>query len=135
MNEKLAILLMRHLTLLDSCELTSHQIFDAACRNDIDLVHFEMANRERVLKLIELFQSNVEENLDELPANTDLVTTNDLIKAWANDLNLWVNRIDFLDIKTAEILEGQKEEVTKEISSVFKSSENLKGYNLNNVIK
>lgn len=135
MNNKLILLIMRHLTLLDSGEDASRKIFEAACRSDIDLVHFEMGNRDRVIKLIKLFQHNVEEYLNELPSKDLTGTTMELIKLWSNDLNRWVEKVEKIDMETSEILEGQKESTTREISTVFKNSENLKGYNLNNVTK
>ena len=44
--------------------------------------------------------------------------------------DIWIEKTNEIDQNTTEILENQKEETTKEISTIFKIQEKFKGYNL-----
>ncbi len=128
-------LLMRHTALLDSSLKMTHAMFQATTRGDINLVNFEAENRERVIKILEKFQTEIECMLATLKADEVTQDIVDIIKAWQIDLNNWATEVDAIDVKSFEVLEVQKLETTKEIATIFTSRQQFKGYNLNNTKK
>ena len=128
-------LLMRHTSLLDSSLKMTHQIFQATSRGDINLVNFEADNRERVISILQKFQTEIEDMLATLKADEVTQDIVEIIKAWQVDLNNWATEVDAIDAKSFEVLEAQKLETTKEIGTIFTSRQQFKGYNLNNTKK
>lgn len=128
-------LLMRHTALLDSSLKMTHEMFQATCRGDINLVNFEADNRERVMKILEKFQSEIENMLATLKPDEITQDIVEIIKAWQVDVNNWAIELDAIDVKSSEVLEAQKLETTKEIATIFTSRQQFKGYNLNNTKK
>ncbi|OUR93031.1 hypothetical protein A9Q84_21240 [Halobacteriovorax marinus] len=124
-------LLMRHTALLDSTLKITHNMFVATSRGDINLVNFEADNRERLIKVLDKFQGEVDNMLGTLKADEITQEIVEVMKAWQFDINSWINEIDAIDNKSSELLEAQKLETTKEIATIFTSRQQFKGYNLN----
>jgi predicted GTPase len=126
---------MRHTALLDSSLKMTHNMFVATSRGDINLVNFEADNRERVINILEKFQTEIENMLATLKAEEVSQEIVEIIKAWQVDVNNWATEVDAIDAKSFEVLEAQKLETTKEIATIFTSRQQFKGYNLNNTKK
>ncbi len=122
---------MRHTALLDSTLKITHNMFVATSRGDINLVNFEADNRERLIKVLDKFQGEVDNMLGTLKADEITQEIVEVMKAWQFDINSWINEIDAIDNKSSELLEAQKLETTKEIATIFTSRQQFKGYNLN----
>ena len=128
-------LLMRHTSLLDSGLKVTHNIYSAASRSDINLVNFESDNRERIVNVLEKFQTEVEEMISTLKADEVSPEIVAILKAWQSDLYNWSCEVQAIDVKTTQLLESQKMETTKEIATIFTSRQQFKGYNLTNTKK
>ena len=128
-------LLMRHTALLDSGLKITHNIYLATSRADINLVNFEADNRERIVNVLEKFQSEVEEMVGTLKADEVTPEIVEILKSWQSDLYNWSCEVEAIDLRTAELLEDQKHETTKEIATIFTSRQQFKGYNLNSTKK
>lgn len=128
-------LLMRHTALLDSGLKITHSIYLAAARADINLVNFEADNRERIVNVLEKFQTEIEDMVSTLKADEVSPEIVEILKAWQSDLYNWSCEVQAIDLKTSDLLEGQKHETTKEIATIFTSRQQFKGYNLSNTKK
>lgn len=128
-------LLMRHTALLDSTLKITHNMFVATSRGDINLVNFEADNRERLIKVLEKFQGEIDSMLETLKADEVTQDIVEIIKAWQFDINNWVAEIEAIDNKSSELLEAQKLETTKEIATIFTTRQQFKGYNLSSTKK
>ncbi|ATH06469.1 hypothetical protein BIY24_00480 [Halobacteriovorax marinus] len=128
-------LLMRHTALLDSGLKLTHAMYLATSRGDINLVNFEADNRERVINVLEKFQSEIEDMTATLKADEVTPELVEILKAWQNDLRNWSSEVQAIDNKSSELLEAQKLETTKEIATVFTSRQQFKGYNLSSTKK
>ncbi|PIK14446.1 hypothetical protein [Halobacteriovorax sp. JY17] len=128
-------LLMRHTALLDSGLKITHSIYLATSRGDINLVNFEADNRERIVNVLEKFQTEVEEMVATLKADEVTPEIIEILKAWQGDLYNWSCEVQAIDLKSSELLEDQKLETTKEIATIFTSRQQFKGYNLNSTKK
>jgi len=126
---------MRHTALLDSTLKITHNMFVATSRGDINLVNFEADNRERLIKVIEKFQGEIDSMLGTLKADEVTQEIVEIIKSWQFDINNWVTEIEAIDNKSSELLEAQKLETTKEIATIFTARQQFKGYNLNSTKK
>ena len=135
MFESIYTQIMQHLALMDKVVTTSMQLYCAARNEDIHRVKLESDNRERLINIIRSLQSKVEDvitSLDIADATPELL---DVLKCWSWDVNIWIEKINLLDNETMEVLASQKEKTTQEIATIYKSKEQFKGYNLNNVKK
>ncbi|WP_372651972.1 hypothetical protein [Halobacteriovorax sp.] len=128
-------LLMRHTALLDSGLKITHNIYVATSRGDINLVNFEADNRERIVNVLEKFQTEVEDMVSTLKADEVTPEIVEILKAWQSDLHNWSCEVQAIDLKSSELLENQKMETTKEIATIFTSRQQFKGYNLNSTKK
>jgi hypothetical protein len=133
MDNQLVLLLMRHLSLLDRSEKLTYQMHKAAASGDIAKVHYESDNRERMINVIETFQTSIEDTISKAKSDKINPTFVEIMKCWSHDVNLWVERTTKIDNETTGLLEAQKEQATREIATVFKTNQQFKGYNLNNV--
>jgi len=135
MHDTLFTLVMRHLSLLDRSEKLTYQMYQAASHGDVERVHYESDNRDRMLKVLETFQTSIEDAIKA--TKTDKITPDfvEIAKSWSNDVNLWVERTSRIDQETTNLLEAQRDRTTQEIATVYKTNQQFKGYNLNNVKK
>jgi hypothetical protein len=121
--------IQEHLSLLDMALTCSEKIIVHATKGNLDAVINETENRERLVNVIGKVQGSIEDQINQLDASA---LTNDdimILKAWFQDLAMWSEKMMACDRATIELLGQQKEETTKEISSLFKNKEMFKGYN------
>jgi len=127
----LITLLMIHTNFMDHILTSSKQLVFATKQNNMDLINFEVNNRERLINIIEELQFKIEERLNSFFTQESLEESTPIIKAWANDLGLWYEKIGKIDDEINYALERMKEETSKEIGIIYRSKESFKGYNLN----
>ncbi|MDD0854631.1 hypothetical protein HBN50_16075 [Halobacteriovorax sp. GB3] len=135
MKEKLTSLLMRHIDLMDASIRSTNKLLTAASKGDISSIEEESDNRERLIKVIDRFQKFIEEEIQQLAGSQIDATGIDILKTWAYEVHKWVDKTERLDQEISEQLESLREETSKEISTIFKSRQQFKGYNLNNLKK
>lgn len=116
---------------MDHILTSSKQLVFATKQNNMDLINFEVNNRERLINIIEELQFKIEERLNSFFTQESLEESTPIIKAWANDLGLWYEKIGKIDDEINYALERMKEETSKEIGIIYRSKESFKGYNLN----
>ncbi len=127
--------IMQHMDLLSALTESSNAILMAASKGSFNLVDEISDNRERLVNVIKTFQETIENDIGDLKAE-DLTESNvDIIRTWANEVGEIVMLNDNLDRETTIILQGAKEETTKEIASVYKNRQSMKGYDLTSVKK
>lgn len=135
MHKELIDLIMRHLSTIDGCNKVSHSVLDAAVKGNIDLVQHESDNRDRIINVIGTFQTKIEKVIQDL-SNTEATEQNlSIVRSWNEDINSWIKFTGELDNKTTNILNNLKDQTTQEIGTIYKTKENVKGYNLSSVKK
>ncbi len=127
--------IMAHLDLIDAVDRESKLILRAARLGDLDQVDVTIENRDRLIKILESTQGKIEQKTHLLENHELNEESIGILKSWLNDLNLWVEKNLSIDAEIVALLEQEKDETTKQISTVFKSRQQHKGYNLNNVKK
>lgn len=130
MKEQVILQIMQHLTMMDKVISSTIIINHHAISDDINKVISEIENRERLLNIVQQLQTRIEEKISELIPSDISISYMDILKCWNNEINIWIEKTNEIDQNTTEILENQKEETTKEISTIFKIQEKFKGYNL-----
>jgi hypothetical protein len=124
---------MRHTDFLSK----AHEVSNLACAlakdGDIDGVNSALDNRERLIGLIDRIQQKAEIIINELDPNTESKEIIEIIKTWANDINIFSVQMAEKDHQLKEILIEVKENTKKEISATHSQKEKFKGYNLNSV--
>ncbi len=135
MIEKIEYLIIRHTDLMDMCSTCSKNMLKHAQAGNVDQADQESVNRERLVNIIGKVQSTIEAEIKaySLAEQADYLVT--LVKAWSNDIELWLQSIGKLDQEILSALEDEKQKTTQEISSTFQNKEKIKGYNLNSVKK
>lgn len=135
MSEKLSQLIMKHRELMDMGTVCTNRILKASGEGRVDQADRESENRERLVNVIGNVQSAIEKEIQAMPLEGDSVELVNLVKAWNNDIEHWLEKISCLDREIIESLQNEKTKTTKEIASAYQNREKFKGYNLNNVKK
>jgi len=94
-------------------------------KQDIDKLNEVLANRERVINIME----SLSERLSLHQKNQDP----NLVEAFNNQVNQVITKISTMDEIIMDCLEHEKSKTQFEIAKTFKNKENFKGYNLNNI--
>lgn len=127
--------MMIHLDLLDLAQRCTVSMLRSAKLGDVDSVNFLSENRERVIDAISQKQQEIESYTHLIEVKQLNPQMMGILKAWGQDLNQWIQRIQVLDSEIVEELEREKVETSKQIGTIFKTKEVFKGYNLNNTKK
>lgn len=135
MNEKLSYLIKRHREFMDMGTLCTKRILKASQEGRVNQADQESENRERLVNIIGNIQSAIEKEIQAMPLEGDSIELINLVKAWNNDIEHWLEKISCLDLEIIESLQDEKTNTTKEIASTYQNREKFKGYNLNNVKK
>lgn len=135
MNDKLAQMIMRHLDLVDGSNRLTKSIHVAAQKGDVDQLVNDSDNRDRLLSVLDRFQKFIEEEIGLIRSNEVNKDLIDILKTWSYEISSWASKTDEIDQETVILLEGKKEETTKEIAALFRSRQQFGGYNLNNLKK
>jgi translation initiation factor 2B subunit (eIF-2B alpha/beta/delta family) len=135
MIEKIEYLIIRHTDLMDMCSTCSKRMLSAAQEGNVDLADQESFNRERLVNIISKVQSAIEAEIKAVSLGEGAEYLVSMVKAWNNDLELWLESIGKLDQEILTALDEVKSKTTQEISSTFQNKEKIKGYNLSSVKK
>ena len=127
--------IMHHLDLLDGLTRASRSLLLSAQKNRLDLVEEITNNRDRLVSIIKTIQSGIEDEISKLIPGKVCTDDINIIKTWGREVNDLIFLNDQIDLACLEILEKEKEETTKEIATVFRANQSVKGYNLNSVKK
>ena len=134
-NETLLQTLVRHLAFLDEILNYSFKINNFVKNNKDGDFSLEIENRRRLISISMIFQKKtllfIKENKTEIVKNENEIK--DIILLWEADTKKTLKAVKSLDLDTMELLEQSKAETTKEIATVFNSSNKLKGYDLSSV--
>lgn len=122
-------------TRLDLGSKSTHKILKAIQHGDWAAVEFETNNRARLLNVIGQDQANIEKIINNL-IDEEVTSENiNLIKSWALDTQSWIDKTAKEDDIIVSALNNSKDEVTKDLASLFKSKQAFRGYNLNDVTR
>ena len=127
--------IMIHVDTLKSGIKASLMILHYAEQRDSDNLEFWTDNRERIISVTAQRQKQVEELLQNLPAEEATEENLQIIRAWFDDTQNWIESITMIDEEVMNVLSSQKEEITKEIASTYKTKQVFSGYNLKSVTK
>lgn len=132
-NQDIIELVEFHKHLLDDALKVSQNLLEASKEGNAKAADELATNRERLVNVITLTQNKIENLLGNISqANLNMIFIEQL-KAWQNHLKMVVGEISNIDQEIVNYLVSAKDEVSKEISDVFKNKEMFKGYNLKNV--
>jgi len=120
---------------LDQGDKCSRQILNSVQKQDWEGVEFNTNNRERLLDIIAHEQGKIENIINNIFTEELTPENINIIKSWALDTQNWINQTAEKDDAILEALNNSKDEVTKEIASIFRSKTAFRGYNLNDVRK
>lgn len=129
---KTMMTIMTHTSFMDRTISSTVRIFDSAVAGDMNRVESEMENRERLISILQKLQDLVSLNLENM-SKEDKKESDEIIKAWSQDLANWIETVSELDEEITKVLEQLKEKTTEEISATYQNHNKFKGYNLNNV--
>jgi hypothetical protein len=135
MIEKIEYLIIRHTDLMDMCTTCSVKMLKAAQAGKVDEADQESINRERLVNIISKVQTTIEDEIKAVSLGEGANYLVSLVKAWSNDIELWLQTVGKLDQEILSALEDEKLKTTQEISSTFQNKEKIKGYNLSTVKK
>lgn len=135
MIEKIEYLIIRHTDLMDMCSTCSSRMLEAAMAGNVELADQESLNRERLVNIISKVQTSIENEINKTHVTEGSNYLVSLVKAWSNDIEIWLQKVGKLDQEIVSALEEEKQKTTQEISSTFQNKEKIKGYNLNSVKK
>ena len=133
--DTLFALMMIHTDFMDKIFGSTMRLNMATMQNDIESIDFESNNRERLINIIEQIQFTIEERLNRFSCQESIEEVTPILKAWANDMGLWLEKVNAVDDLTTEGLEALKDETSKEIAVIYRAKEHFKGYNLNTMKK
>ncbi len=122
-------------TRLDLGSKSTHNILKAIQHGDWSTVEFETNNRARLLNVIAQDQSFIEKIINSL-IDEEVTSENiNLIKSWALDTQTWIDKTAKEDDIIVAALNNSKDEITKDLASLFKSKQAFRGYNLHDVTR
>jgi hypothetical protein len=131
--DSLFISLVKHIEYLEHILLTTSKIELAVLKNGIETVSFLVENRERLFSITELSQKKVEREISMLSKITEELK--DILVIWSNDVSILIEKANQINDSISIILEEKKQDLTKEIATIFNIRQVHEGYNLNSVRK
>lgn len=129
---ELGQLVEQHRKFLKSSDHLTDLMVKRARFNDFNEVDRLSRNRGRLLSILEGFKAKIEKKISTLGIE-HLKTTESYTELinWAQELEKWSRRTLEKDAEITDLLTKLKSNTSQEISAVFKSKQQLKGYNLN----
>lgn len=129
--DQLGQLIEQHLKFIKSSEHLTDLMLKRAQFSDFNELDRLSRNRERLHLIIIEQNSQIETlifgiGLEELKHRNDY----SFIKQWAKDLDSWSKRTLQKDLEITSHLTKLKQETGREISALFKSKQQFRGYNL-----
>ena len=101
--------------------ILTQQILNNAKEENVDLVMNGLSDREKTILIIQQIQDKI--SRDSTPLKQQLL----------NESQRILDKIESLDVEIIQLLEGLKKNTNSEIAKIYKTKENFKGYNLNNL--
>ncbi len=127
--------IMTYTVLMDAVSDSSNKILHACSKNNIDAIVFESENRDRQTNILGHIQQSIDQKIMFYFKREKNIFLVELLKLWQLEINFWIKNINKVDKEILTKLDLFKDQTTQEISTVFKTKEQFKGYNLNNVRK
>lgn len=116
----------------DRCTLA---IKKSVQEKDWQAVEENTNNRERLLSIVAQEQESIEAIINSIFSEELTPENINIIKSWAFDTQDWISKTAMADEEILNTLNDSKDEITKEIASIFRSKTAFRGYNLNDVRK
>lgn len=135
MIDRLMLKLQGFTDRLDQCQRCTDQIYQSVINEDWQGVEFNTSNREKALEIIGSEQEQIEKVINNIISEELTPANINIIKSWAFDTQSWINRTAAKDEAILVALNNSKDNVTKEIATLFKSKTAFRGYNLSDVRK
>jgi hypothetical protein len=132
---KLYSQIMQHLDLLNALTRSTKLLLLSSQKRDINLIEQVTENRDRLINVIKTIQVSIENQINEINPRAYKPEHIDVFKSWSKEVNQIIQFNDQMDQECLALLEGQKEETTKEIATVYKNHQSIKGYDLSSVKK
>ncbi|MCR9206231.1 MAG: hypothetical protein NXH75_16735 [Halobacteriovoraceae bacterium] len=120
---------------LDQGDRCTRAIRSSVQEKDWKAVEENTNNRERLLSIIAQEQEAIEAIINSIFSEELTPENINIIKSWAFDTQDWINKTAMADEEILTTLNDSKDEITKEIASIFRSKTAFRGYNLNDVRK
>lgn len=135
MIDRLMLKLQGFTDRLDQCNRSTEQIYKSVVNEDWEGVEFNTTNRERALQIIGQEQEQIEKVINNIISEELTPANINIIKSWAFDTQAWINKTAAKDEAILVALNNSKDNITKEIATLFKSKTAFRGYNLSDVRK
>jgi hypothetical protein len=135
MIDRLLLKLQEFTDRLDQCNRCTEAIYSSVINENWQDVEFNTSNRENALQVIAKEQEQIEKLINNIFSEELTPANINIIKSWAFDTQNWINRTAARDEAILIALNGSKDNVTKEIATLFKSKTAFRGYNLSDVRK
>lgn len=120
---------------LDQGDRCTKAIKNSVLTKNWEAVEENTNNRERLLSIIAQEQESIESVINSIFTEELTPENINIIKSWAFDTQDWINKTAIADEEILNALNDSKDEITKEIASIFRSKTAFRGYNLNDVRK
>ncbi len=121
-----------HINLLNKSVNLTEKMVKAAEKENIQSVSELADNRQRLLDIISKVQVEIENVLEKEVGKQGKYFIQKA-NSWISQTQIYIQDIAKLDEILLEHLNQVKENTIKEVSTVFKQKESIKGYNLQNV--
>ncbi len=135
MIDRLMLKLQEFTDRLDQCNRSTERIYSSVVNENWQDVEFNTSNRENALQVIAKEQEQIEKVINNIFSEELTPENINIIKSWAFDTQNWINRTAARDEAILIALNDSKDNVTKEIATLFKSKTAFRGYNLSDVSK
>jgi hypothetical protein len=114
--------------LKSTAQLKNHSVY---C--DHNKIVSETDNRERLINILDYLQLKIEREINLIDVAELKRNELEKIKSWNQKFQEIVNHVRNEDLKILELLNQDKNEISRKIAEIFKSREKFRGYNLDNV--
>ncbi len=127
--------IQNHLSFLENARTSAESMLAASKTNNVDAVTNEADNFERLLKIVEETQKDIEQKIYLLDPKSVTNTELEILKLWVQEVNTITERINNIDELTLEQLNQLKDETGAEIAAVYSNREKIRGYAFSSVKK
>jgi hypothetical protein len=110
----------------------SNDIIAAIADSDIERIISETDNRGRLIKIISLMQTDLEEKITKTKNQVFSKSLSEILSTWKDDFSNWINKMAVIDQNIVEGLETLKKETNRDISQTFKNRQVIQSYGSSN---
>ena len=133
MQNTINSLLAEHNLMLDKVIKSTELIYRMGLNGMFTELTKETENRQRLISIVEHLQSKIEMEIDKLDGASIPEYLIDILNEWKYEFSQKVHNIRQVDRRVVDLLTRNKDQLSKEISHLFRDRELFKGYNLTNV--